>query len=205
MDNPLFLRGLIFGFSIAAPVGPIGILCIQRTLAQGWLVGLFSGLGAATADATYGVLAASGLTLISGIVIGQAFWFKLLGGLFLLYLGVAIWRSRPSEQAATAKGQGLMGAYFSTVALTLTNPLTIASFAAAFAGLGLASAAGTPAAAIALVSGVFAGSALWWLVLSSGVSLLKTKFNAQSLRWVNRVSGLVLIVFGVVALLSVTR
>ncbi len=202
MDSLLFLRGLVFGFSIAAPVGPIGILCIQRTLTRGWLVGLLSGLGAATADATYGVLAASGVTLISGILIDQVFWFKLVGGLFMVYLGVTHWRSRPAEKAALAEEQGLLEAYLSTVALTLTNPLTIASFAAVFAGLGLASAAGSPVAAIALVLGVFVGSALWWLVLSSGVSLLRTKFNAQSLQWVNKVSGLVLIVFGIVALFS---
>jgi threonine/homoserine/homoserine lactone efflux protein len=202
MDSLLFLRGLVFGFSIAAPVGPIGILCIQRTLTRGWLVGLLSGLGAATADATYGVLAASGVTLISGILVDQAFWFKLVGGLFLVYLGVTHWRSRPAEKAALAEEQGLLGAYLSTVVLTLTNPLTIASFAAVFAGLGLASAAGSPVAAIALVLGVFVGSALWWLVLSSGVSLLRTKFNARALRWVNKVSGLVLIVFGIVALFS---
>ena len=202
MDSLLFLRGLVFGFSIAATVGPIGILCIQRTLTRGWLVGLLSGLGAATADATYGVLAASGVTLISGILVDQAFWFKLVGGLFLVYLGVTHWRSRLAEKAVLSEGQGLLGAYLSTVALTLTNPLTIASFAAVFAGLGLASAAGSPVAAIALVLGVFVGSALWWLVLSSGVSLLRTKFNAQSLQWVNKVSGLVLIVFGIVALFS---
>ena len=202
MDSLLFLRGLVFGFSIAAPVGPIGILCIQRTLTRGWLVGLLSGLGAATADATYGVLAASGVTLISGILVDQAFWFKLVGGLFMVYLGVTHWRSRPAEKAALVEGQGLLEAYLSTVALTLTNPLTIASFAAVFAGLGLASAAGSPVAAIALVLGVFVGSALWWLVLSSGVSLLRTKFNARALRWVNKVSGLVLIVFGIVALFS---
>lgn len=203
MDSLLFLRGLAFGFSIAAPVGPIGILCIQRTLTQGWLIGLLSGLGAATADAIYGALAASGMTLISDILVDQAFWFKLVGGLFLVYLGVTNWRSRPAEKAATAEGQGRLEVYLSTVALTLTNPLTIASFAAAFAGLGLASAAGSPIAAIALVAGVFVGSALWWFVLSSGVSLLRTKFNAQSLWWVNKVSGLVLIVFGIVALFLV--
>lgn len=199
MDAGLFSRGLLIGFSIAAPVGPIGVLCIRRTLADGRLVGLVSGLGAATADAIYGVIAAYGLTLISAILIGQSFWFRLIGGIFLIYLGTKTALAQPADHAAEAEARGLASAYLSTVVLTLTNPATILSFAAVFAGLGLASAQGDRLSAAILVFGVFLGSALWWLFLSSGVSLLRTKFNAHGLRWLNRISGLVLISFGIVA------
>lgn len=214
MNASLFTRGLLIGFSIAAPVGPIGVLCIRRTLAHGRLAGLLSGLGAATADAIYGAIAAYGLTLISAILIGQAGWFRLIGGLFLTYLGVQTFRTQPATDAAQTDGQiqgqirsiGLWGAYLSTILLTLTNPATIMSFAAVFAGLGLASSGGDPLAASITVLGVFLGSALWWLLLSGGVSLFRASFSkTNGLRWVNRGSGIVLMAFGSVALASLLR
>jgi len=201
MDLQFFLRGLIIGFSIAAPVGPIGLLCIQRTLNVGRMAGLLSGLGAATADAIYGAIAAFGLTIISAILMQQVFWFRLIGGLFLIYLGVGTFRSKPAAQAASAQGKNLFGMYGSTLMLTLTNPATILSFLAVFAGLGLATVEGDRTTAVLLVCGVFLGSALWWLLLSSGVCLLHTRFTACHLRWLNRGSGIILIAFGVVALL----
>jgi len=197
-----FLRGVLIGFSIAAPVGPIGVLCILRTLANGRVNGLVSGLGAATADALYGSVAAFGLTFISSLLIGQHFWLRLIGGVFLCYLGVRTFLARPAEQAASAKSASLAGAYASTLLLTLTNPTTILSFAAVFAGLGLASAGGNYAASGLLALGVFLGSALWWLILSSGVSLFRARFGPRQLRWVNRLSGLIILAFGVLALLS---
>lgn len=200
MDFPLFFRGLIIGFSIAAPVGPIGVLCIRRTLADGRLSGLVSGLGAATADMLYGCVAGFGLTFISSFLVGQQLWLRLFGGVFLLYLGIKTLLSKPSEQAAKASGTGLLGAYVSTFLLTVTNPLTIISFVAIFAGLGLANTSGSYSSAFILVLGVFLGSAAWWLLLTGGVGLLRTKFNTQGLLWVNRISGMVITVFGAVAL-----
>jgi threonine/homoserine/homoserine lactone efflux protein len=202
MDASLLLRGLIIGFSIAAPVGPIGVLCIRRTLAAGRAAGLVSGLGAATADAIYGCIAGFGLTFVSGLLIDQQSWLKLIGGAFLCYLGIRTLLSQPAERAAAAGGMGLAAAYASTLLLTLTNPATIISFVAVFAGLGLASAGGSYAAAAALVLGVFCGSALWWLVLSGSVGLLRARFNSHALRWVNRISGGVIVGFGLLALLS---
>ncbi|MBS1966520.1 MAG: LysE family transporter, partial [Chloroflexi bacterium SZAS-1] len=166
MDATLLLKGLLIGFSIAAPVGPIGALCIRRTLANGRAAGLVSGLGAATADAMYGCIAGFGLTFISSLLMSQQLWLKLIGGAFLCYLGIRTLLARPAAQAANASGVGLFGAYASTFFLTLTNPTTILSFLAVFAGLGLASAAGNYGAAALLVLGVFIGSALWWLLLS---------------------------------------
>jgi threonine/homoserine/homoserine lactone efflux protein len=202
MDTSLLLRGLIVGFSIAAPVGPIGVLCIRRTLANGRAAGLVSGLGAATADAIYGCIAGFGLTFISGLLISQQGWLKLIGGAFLCYLGIRTLLAPPAERAASAAGTGLAGAYASTLFLTLTNPTTIFSFLAIFAGMGLASAGGDYAAAVALVLGVFCGSALWWLLLSGGVGLLRARFDTGMMRWVNRLSGVVITAFGVWALVS---
>lgn len=200
MDISLFIRGLLIGLSIAAPVGPIGVLCIRRTLSDGRAAGFASGLGAATADALFGCVAGFGLTFISGVLLAQQGWFRLIGGLFLCYLGVKTLLSHPAEVAATAQGKGLLGAYTSTLFLTATNPLTIFAFAAIYAGLGAAT--GNYGAALTLVAGVFTGSALWWLLLSGGVSLFRAKFNARSLLWVNRISGVVVVGFGLLALSS---
>lgn len=205
MDLSLLLRGLALGFSIAAPVGPIGVLCIRRTLAEGRATGFVSGLGAATADATYGAVAAFGLTFVSSLLIGQQAWLRLIGGLFLLYLGGRTLLTSPASRGAVASGSGLAGAYASTLFLTLTNPLTILSFAAIFAGLGVVGAEGGYRDAGLLVLGVFLGSALWWLLLSWGVSLLRARVDARRLRWVNRFSGALIAAFGVVALLSLAR
>jgi threonine/homoserine/homoserine lactone efflux protein len=196
------LKGLVIGFSIAAPVGPIGVLCIRRTLAEGRLSGLASGLGAATADALYGCIAGFGLTFISSFLINQQLWFRLIGGGFLAYLGIKTFLSKPSEQEASAMGIGIIGAYTSTFFLTLTNPMTILSFAAIFAGLGMTTAGGNYLAASILVLGVFMGSALWWLLLSGGVSMMRTKFNPRGLSWVNRISGAIILAFSLLVLLS---
>lgn len=199
MGLDLFLRGLIIGFSIAAPVGPIGVLCIRRTLTEGRASGFLSGLGAATADALYGCVAGFGLTVISGFLIDQRFWIQLIGGIFLLALGIKTLRSIPAERAAAASGSGLAASYASTLLLTLTNPMTILSFAAIFAALGVADTGGDLSAAARLVLGVFIGSAAWWLILSGGVGLMREKLSAVVLRWTNRLSGAILLVFGAVA------
>jgi threonine/homoserine/homoserine lactone efflux protein len=202
MDFSFLLQGLIIGFSIAAPVGPIGVLCIRRTLTEGRVYGLVSGLGAATADAVYGCVAGFGITFVSSLLVGQQMWLRLIGGVFLCFLGVRIFLSTPSEQAAPAKRIGVFSAFASTFFLTLSNPVTILSFAAIFAGLGLGGTSGSYVPAAILVFGVFVGSALWWLVLSGGVSLFRARFTPAGLRWVNRISGMVIVGFGVGALLS---
>ena len=206
MANISFLfRGFIIGFSIAAPVGPIGVLCIRRTLAEGPASGFISGFGAATADAIYGCIAGFGLTFISNLLISQQVWFRLVGGAFLCYLGFKTFLARPAEQGASAKGYGLVGAYTSTVFLTLANPMTILSFAAIFAGLGVGSTGGNYFFAGLLVLGVFIGSALWWLILSCIVGVVRTKFNPYGLRWANRISGIIITGFGLLAFLSLKR
>jgi threonine/homoserine/homoserine lactone efflux protein len=201
MDTTLFFRGLLLGFAIAAPVGPIGLLVIQRTLNDGRLVGLLSGLGAAAADAIYGAMAAFGLNLLTAFLVDQQLWLGLAGGLFLCYLGVRTVMAPPAVQAITVESRGLLGAWSTTLALTLTNPMTILAFVAIFAGAGLATASGDTLAALLLVTGVFLGSAAWWLLLSGGVALLRAFVNAQTLRWINWIAGGVIVAFGVLAIL----
>lgn len=202
MDLSFFLRGLIVGFSIAAPVGPIGVLCIRRTLVEGRISGLVSGLGAATADAIYGCVAGFGLAFISNFLVSQWVWFRIIGGGFLCFLGVRTFLSKPAENVASAKGNGLIGSYVSTFFLTITNPMTILSFAAIFAGLGIGSSGGSYVSAGVLVIGVFIGSAIWWVILSGGISILRTRFNSHRMLWVNRISGIMIAGFGLFALLS---
>lgn len=199
MTTGFFFKGLIIGFSIAAPVGPIGVLCIRRSLAQGTLAGLTAGLGAATADAVYGCIAGFGLTAVSSFLVRQQFWLALVGGGFLCYLGVRTFLSRPAEQA-TALGTGSLAAtYGTTFLLTLSNPATILSFVAVFAGFGLGQAADY-AAAIVLVLGVFTGSALWWILLSGGVGLIRNRVSVEWMKAINRLSGCILLAFGLYAL-----
>lgn len=202
MDSQFLLRGIILGFSIAAPVGPIGVLCIRRTLNLGLVAGLASGLGAASADAIYGCIAAFGLTFVSDLLVRHQQWLRLGGGIFLIYLGVRTFLAQPEARPTENRSSGSIGAYASTFVLTLTNPMTILSFAAIFAGLGIASTGTGYGSAALLVAGVFLGSALWWLLLSTGTSLLRSRLDASVLRWVNRFSGIVIAGFGVAALAS---
>jgi threonine/homoserine/homoserine lactone efflux protein len=197
MTIGFLLKGLILGFSIAAPVGPIGIMCIRRTLADGRRYGLASGLGAATADAIYGCIAAFGVAFIANFLVCQLFWLRLFGAAFLAYLGIKTLLTKPAVEAARSKGRSLLGAYGSTFLLTLTNPITIFTYIAVFSGLGLGTAAGDYASAAFFILGVFSGSALWWVILSFGVGLLCSRVTPSVLQWVNRFSGLVIIGFAI--------
>jgi threonine/homoserine/homoserine lactone efflux protein len=202
MPANFVVKGVIIGFSIAAPVGPIGVLCIRRSLAEGKWMGLVTGLGAATADAIYGCIAGFGLTAVSSFLVGQKVWLGILGGLFLCYLGIRTFVTKPAEKAAEVGGSGLLSAYLSTLFLTITNPMTILSFVAVFAGFGLGASADY-FSATTLVAGVFIGSALWWLLLSSGVALFRTRVNSGWMSVVNRVSGAVMLGFGIYSLSTV--
>jgi threonine/homoserine/homoserine lactone efflux protein len=199
MTINFLLKGIMIGFSIAAPVGPIGVLCIRRSLADGRQIGLATGLGAATADAAYGGVAGFGLTVVSSFLVGHRVWLGFLGGLFLCCLGIRTFMSRPAGQSAEVRGGGLFSAYLSTLFLTLANPMTILSFVAVFAGFGLAASPGYFSAGT-LVAGVFIGSALWWLLLSSGVALFRSRLSAGWMRGINRLSGGVILAFGLYSL-----
>jgi threonine/homoserine/homoserine lactone efflux protein len=200
----LFLKSVLLGLSVAAPVGPIGLLCINRTLNNGRLSGFFTGLGAATADMIYASFAAFGFSIVTQYLIQQQGWLQLFGGLFLFYLGIKIFMSKPANQAANLEGSNLFNMFFSTLLLTITNPATILSFVAMFAGLGLAANSNSLMDAFSLVSGVFLGSAIWWLILSNGVYLFKAKL-VPYLSIINKTSGLLIIVLAILSLLSVWR
>ncbi len=202
MSDAIILQGLIIGFAIAAPVGPIGVLCIQRSLNRGLLYGFVSGLGAASADTVYGLIAAFGLTLISDFFVAQQTGLRLIGGLFLLYLGAKLFFKTGDDATVSSASESLSGAYLSTFFLTLTNPMTILSFTLIFAGVGIADTGGDYRSAGLLVLGVFLGSAAWWLLLSVGSSYFRDRLDARKLRWVNRIAGLVIAGFGGVILLG---
>ena len=201
MDDNVLLSGLLIGFGIAAPVGPIGVLCIKRTLNEGRLVGIATGLGAATADALYGLVAGLGLTSISSMLVAQQGWLRFFGGLFLLYLGVRTFVSRPPDAAAPPNLRSLPWVYATTFLLTISNPMTILSFVAIFAGLGVV-VGGSYASVAFLVLAVFTGSATWWLLLVGLVGWLRLRLSADVLRWVNRLSGVLISAFGLLAILS---
>jgi len=199
MDPELLSRGVILGFTIASVVGPISLLVIRRTLAEGRVVGLVSGMGVATADATYGAIAAFGLGAITDILVGGQRLLGLVGGIFLLWLAWQTARAQPTEPATTTEQRrGLAGAYLSTLGLTLTNPMTILSFVALFAGLGIAP--GNVAGAALLTLGVLLGSSGWWLVLTLTVGALRSKVTRSWLARINVASGIVIGLFALVAI-----
>jgi threonine/homoserine/homoserine lactone efflux protein len=202
-EMQFFLKGLILGFVIAAPVGPIGILCAKRTLTHGRRAGFASGMGAATADAIYGFIAAFGLTFVAHLLHTHQPWLRLAGGVLLFFLGVKSFLADPCrDRVAGMSGRQYAGIYTSTFFLTLTNPMTIFSFAAVFTAFGLAGAKGSLLAAAILIGGVFLGSGIWWLFLVGVFSLFKHRFGQEHLRWVNRIAGLILAFTGIVALFS---
>ncbi len=212
----LFAKGLAVGLAIAAPVGPVGVLCVRRTLSEGRLVGLIAGLGAAMADAIYGGIAAFGVAAVSGFLLDHLDALRLIGGVILCLLGYRSFHARtsppaldvPGPDGREARGRArslappgvLGGAFGSTFLLTLTNPLTILSFAAIFAGLGLGDAGGDPILAGLLVFGVFLGSALWWLGLAAGVGMFRRAIGQGVMRRINQASGLMIGAFGIAAI-----
>jgi len=202
VDPAFALRGFVLGFTIAAAVGPISLLVIRRTVAQGWLYGLVSGLGVATADATYGAIAAFGLGAITDVLVNARSVLGLAGGIFLLWMAWQTIRSTPTEAAAvTPRRRGYAGAYLSILGLTMANPMTILSFGALFAGLGVTSGATGDAALVVL--GVLLGSTTWWLVLTTVIGALRTRVTPAWIHRINLVSGVIIGAFAVVSISSV--
>ena len=199
IDLAVFLKGFTIGLAIAAPVGPIGLLTIRRTLAHGRAAGILTGLGAASADAIFGSIAAFGITAISSIMIGAKFWLGIIGGLFLIYLGWQTFISQPAHNPAESKVSSLPAMYFTSFALVLTNPISILYFVGIIASVG---AANNPTSATWMVAGIFTGSALWWLTLASIANGLRHKINPRALKLVNRVSGVIIAAFGIYAVIS---
>ena len=204
MSITLLLQGILMGVVVAVPVGPLGLLCINRALALGPTYGLFSGLGVATADALAAAIAALSIALVSGFLSEYQLILRLFGGAFLCYLGYTIYMTEPVTQAPIKDINGLFGAYATTFLLTFSNPMTILSFVAIYAGWHVPSLAGQYVAAATLTIGVFIGSALWWVALFLGLEAFHEKFNLRFLFWVHRVSGSIIAGLGVVVLFSLS-
>jgi threonine/homoserine/homoserine lactone efflux protein len=201
-----FFKGIVLGFAIAAPAGPIGLLCVQRTLAQGRTCGFVSGMGAATADGFYGSVAAFGLTAISAFLLRFSVPIRIIGAGFLFYLAARTFFAQPKESSTERVfGASLWNAYASTVFLTLTNPMTILSFMAVFAGFGIVNAERAYLKSALLVAGVFSGSSLWWLILSGMVGLFKARLSPRNLLWINRISGTLIAALGVLSLVGLRK
>lgn len=202
MELPLYAKGLIVGLAIAAPVGPIALLCIQRTITAGWRAGLATGLGAAIADSYYGAIAALGLSLVQHFLVEHRRGIALVGGTFLCLLGIRSLFTRHSTDPARPKptAMGLLGDFASTFMLTLANPMTILAFIAIFAVMDTAQAGRSFSGAMELVLGVLGGSAAWWLCLSLGIGVLRHSLDDTARRWITRVSGAMIIGFGVYSL-----
>lgn len=199
----LFVKGMIVGFCLAAPVGPIAAICVRRTIAKRFLSGIVSGLGAAAADAVYGTVAAFGATIVSEFLISEHEWLQRVGGVILLVLGLRLLFMKPFEREnSNSKGgsRGLAGDFLSTFVLTLTNPMTFVAFAAIFATMGIGAVRGRPMLTIELVGGVFAGSGAWWIILCAGAFALRRHFDFKRLVLVNRATGIFVIAVGLVYL-----
>ncbi|EFM12692.1 Lysine exporter protein (LYSE/YGGA) [Paenibacillus curdlanolyticus YK9] len=196
----ILLKGIMIGLSIAAPVGPIGILCMKRTLNQGRAFGIVSGFGAATADAVYGLIAAVGFTLITEQLLAYQTWIRLIGGLFLCYLGLQAIVAKPQlpHQEDAASSRHLLAAYLTTFFLTIMNPMTILSFLGVFAGVNAAGA--SHGRAVTMVVGIFVGSMLWWLLLAIMVGLIRDTLTRGAMVAINRISGCLLVGFGLYAI-----
>jgi threonine/homoserine/homoserine lactone efflux protein len=191
------LKGIAVGLVIAVPVGPVGVLCIRRTIFEGRLFGFLSGLGAASADTIFGIIAGFGLTVISDLLLDYQEWMRAAGGLFLVYIGVSAQRKRIVRPEKLEKSaENLLGAYLSTFVLTITNPLTILAFLGIFAGVGFTGEEATLGRAAILVAGVLLGSLVWWLGISLGAGVFRKSFGELHLVWLNRISGGILTLSG---------
>jgi len=201
MEPIFFLKGLIIGFGMAVPIGPLGIMCIRKTLAEGHSRGLMIGIGAATADSLYSSVAAFGLTFISDVIASQYFWLRLVGGALLLYLGIRTFRAKRKDPTIPVINKRLLESYVSAFLLALTNPVTFFAFVAVFAAFGLGHKLNVISACI-IVIGVFTGSCLWFLTLGFVATLFRKKLDAGGLRWVNKISGVLIILSGLAAFVS---
>jgi len=191
------LKGVLVGIIIAVPAGPVGVLCIRRTILHGRLAGFVSGVGASTADAVFGIVAGFGLTVVADWLLGYQDWLRLGGAGFLLYIGISAFTADPLRGAQSQRDpEGLLADYASTFVLTITNPITILAFIAIFAAIGFSGAEATLGRAGILVLGVWIGSLLWWAALAVGAGMVRLSFGRNHLVWINRASGGILVLSG---------
>lgn len=195
-------EGMIVGFSASVPLGPIGVLCIQRTLQRGRLAGFFSGLGAAVSDTIYAVIAGFSLSFIVAFIEEQIFWIQIFGAVILFLLGAHIYRSNPAVQLRRQRRSksSYLQDFVSTFLLTISNPLALFLFIAFFAGFGVVAPNSGLAGQLVLILGVFLGATTWWLLLTSVVGLFRQAVNLRRLYWINKIAGATIIVLVLVGL-----
>jgi threonine/homoserine/homoserine lactone efflux protein len=204
MDSlPLFIKGILIGIIVAAPMGPVNILCIHRTLTCGRIAGLTAGIGAALGDAAFALVAAFGITVVSAFLETHEAWFRIPGAIMLLGLGIKLWLSHPHYEQREVNGQGLLRSMAGTFLLTISNPITIAAFLALFVAWGLSSGLDIPAAA-EVVLGVLAGSMAWWVALVIIIGLIHRKIEDRHMLLLNRITAGAVVLFGLYAVDSVT-
>ena len=205
MELEFLIKGIIVGFLASIPLGPVGVLCIQRTINKGRVSGLFSGMGAATVDGFFALVAALGLTFIINFIEQQQFLIQLIGGSVLILLGAKVFNTNPIKQIRKhrRKKNKLIEDYFSVLLLTLSNPLAIFLFVAAFAGIGIVSSNDSHIESSLIISGVFIGAMIWWGALTFFVDLFRKKFRLKQLWWINKIAGILIAGFGVAAMVSV--
>jgi threonine/homoserine/homoserine lactone efflux protein len=206
MDVSLFVQGIIIGLTLAVPVGPLALICIQRTVKEGRLHGIFSGIGVATADSFYAAVTFLGLTVISGLIIAQQYLFRFLAGVVLIIIGIRVFLSIPSSISAKTEHETYLKDYLSMVALAIANPLTLVFFLVILPGYGVVIYGIDSLSAAEFVAGVFFGSTVWWVVLCGSIGSVRSRLSGENLRLINRVSGLLISCFGagVIILLVMT-
>ena len=199
------VNGMVVGFSASIPLGPIGVLCIQKTINKGRMSGFMSGMGAASADTIYAIIAGFGLSFITNFIVSQQLVLRIIGAIILFYLGIRIFRTNPAIQIRREgrKSKNILADYFSILFLTLSNPLTIFLFGAVFAGFGIIEGNADFKSVLFLVTGVFIGALTWWTLLTGVVNLFRSKFRLKRIWWINKITGILIMVFSVLALVSV--
>jgi threonine/homoserine/homoserine lactone efflux protein len=204
LDFILILKGIVVGISVSAPLGPLGILCIQRTINKGFLSGFFSGLGAAFADILYATVAGFGISIIADFLKKYEFSITAIGGIFVVIVGIMIFRTNPVKQIRQQKAQkkGYLSDFVSGFFITITNPLTIVVFGAIFAALGLNESSTLELVLLTLI-GIFSGALVWWLGLTLGVNIFRKKIRLRNLYWINKITGVLVTIFGIVVFASI--
>ncbi|ODG90565.1 MULTISPECIES: LysE family transporter [Bacillaceae] len=197
----LLIKSFILGLSVSAPIGPVGLLCIQRILSKGKTAGFMTGLGASSANLFYASIAAFGFSIVSSFLIEQEFVLRIVGAIFLLYLGIKTFLKRPAKTASNLKGESMVSMFISTFLLMITNPVTILNFVAMFAGVGFDQSSTSIESTVSLIIGVFLGAVSWWFILSSVVSLFRNKIITH-LGLVNKMAGLMIVVLGIISFIK---
>lgn len=201
----LFIDGFTLGLAVAAPIGPVGVLCIKKTLSSGLAIGLFAGFGASIAKVIYGIVVGFGLTSVSNFLINYNTYISIIGAIFLTYLGIKIFMTKPVMNCDSVQKENKISAFTTMFLLTIMNPMTVLSFLAVFSGLGIANTASSYSNGLVLISGIFCGSMSWWIFLCSMVNLFRQKINGSILSWINKVSGIIIVTFAAMIILSIFK